>query len=213
MATALSASLELGSALEATREAERLRAAALLGAAGLRTNDEVLDTLVALRDGLGALRKGAVSERSAEAFGRLTLPLAGALARSRALAALALGAPMREVLEVAEVLADLSDKDADVRTPCPAASVAGDPTLLRLGLLAMLSAAGGRQVEAARGQLQRQDPGGARPSRRRPRPPATSRSPSTLRSRRRWRTSTAAATAVSTCRARREIGFLPLPRH
>ena len=55
---------------------------------------------------------------------------------------------MREVLEVAEVLADLSDKDADVRTPCPAASVAGDPTLLRLGLLAMLSAAGGRQVEA-----------------------------------------------------------------
>jgi signal recognition particle receptor subunit beta/GAF domain-containing protein len=148
MATALSASLELGSALEATREAERLRAAALLGAAGLRTNEEVLDTLVALRDGLGALRKVAVSETQREAFGRLTLPLAGALARSRALAALALGAPMREVLEVAEVLADLSGKDADVRTPCPAASVAGDPTLLRMGLLAMLSAAGGRQVEA-----------------------------------------------------------------
>jgi signal recognition particle receptor subunit beta len=148
MATALSASLELGSALEATREAERLRAGALLGAAGLRTNEEVLDTLMALRDGLGALRQGAASAAQREAFGRLTLPLAGALARSRALAALALGAPMREVMEVAEVLGDLAEKDADVRTPCPAASVAGDPTLLRLGLLAMLSATGGRQVEA-----------------------------------------------------------------
>jgi signal recognition particle receptor subunit beta len=148
MATALSASLELGSALEATREAERLRSAALLGAAGLRTNEEVLDTLVALRDGLGALRQGAASAAQREAFGRLTLPLAGALARSRALAALALGAPVREVMEIAEVLGDLAEKDADVRTPCPTASVAGDPTLLRLGLLAMLSAAGGRQVEA-----------------------------------------------------------------
>jgi signal recognition particle receptor subunit beta len=148
MATALSASLELGGALEASREAERLRGAALLGAAGLRTNEEVLDTLMALRDGLGALRQGAASGAQREAFGRLTLPLAGALARSRALAALALGAPMREVLEVAEVLGDLSEKDADVRTPCPAATVAGDPTLLRLGLLALLSAAGGRQVEA-----------------------------------------------------------------
>ncbi|MET0556426.1 MAG: hypothetical protein ABW221_25535 [Vicinamibacteria bacterium] len=148
MATALSASLELGSALEATREAERLRAAALLGAAGLRTNEEVLDTLMALRDGLGALRQGATSAGQREAFGRLTLPLAGALARSRALAALALGAPMREVLEVAEVLGELPEKDADVKTPCPAASVAGDPTRLRLGLMALLSAAGGRQVEA-----------------------------------------------------------------
>jgi hypothetical protein len=148
MATALSASLELGGALEASREAERLRAAALLGAAGLRTNEEVLDTLMALRDGLGALRQGAAAGAQREAFGRLTLPLAGALARSRALAALALGAPMREVLEVAEVLGELSEKDADVRTPCPAATVAGDPTLLRLGLLALLSAAGGRQVEA-----------------------------------------------------------------
>jgi mutual gliding-motility protein MglA len=148
MATALSASLELGGALEASREAERLRAAALLGAAGLRTNEEVLDTLVALRDGLGALRQGATAGAQREAFGRLTLPLAGALARARALAALALGAPMREVLEVAEVLGDLAEKDADVRTPCPAATVAGDPTLLRLGLLALLSAAGGRQVEA-----------------------------------------------------------------
>jgi mutual gliding-motility protein MglA len=148
MATALSASLELGSALEATREAERLRAAALLGAAGLRTNEEVLDTLMALRDGLGSLRQGAASGAQREAFGRLTLPLAGALARSRALAALALGAPMREVMEVAEVLGDLAEKDADVRSPCPAASVAGDPTLLRLGLFAMLSASGGRQVEA-----------------------------------------------------------------
>jgi mutual gliding-motility protein MglA len=148
MATALSASLELGSALEATREAERLRAGALLGAAGLRTNEEVLDTLMALRDGLGALRQGATSGAQREAFGRLTLPLAGALARSRALVALALGAPMREVMEVAEVLGDLAGKDADVRSPCPAASVAGDPTLLRLGLLAMLSATGGRQVEA-----------------------------------------------------------------
>jgi signal recognition particle receptor subunit beta len=148
MATALSASLELGSALEATREAERLRAGALLGAAGLRTNEEVLDTLVALRDGLGALRQDAASGAQREAFGRLTLPLAGALARSRALVALALGAPMREVLEVAEVLGDLPEKDADVRSPCPDASVTGDPTLLRLGLLALLSAAGGRQVEA-----------------------------------------------------------------
>jgi signal recognition particle receptor subunit beta/GAF domain-containing protein len=148
MATALSASLELSSALEATREAERLRAGALLGAAGLRTNEEVLDTLMALRDGLGSLRQGATSSAQREAFGRLTLPLAGALARSRALAALALGAPMREVLEIAEVLAELPQKDADVKTPCPAASVAGDPTLLRLGLLALLSAAGGRQVEA-----------------------------------------------------------------
>lgn len=148
MATALSASLELGSALEATREAERLRGAALLGAAGLRTNEEVLDTLMSLRDGLGALRQAAGNGTQREAFGRLTLPLAGALARARALAALALGAPMRETMEIAELLGELAEKEAEVKTPCPAASVAGDPALLRLGLLAMLSATGGRQVEA-----------------------------------------------------------------
>jgi signal recognition particle receptor subunit beta len=148
MALALSASLELAAALDGSREADRLRQGALLGAAGLRSSREMQDILVALRDGLGGLRQNVSAGPLRESFGRLTLPLLGALARSRAMVALARGTPEREVVEVAELLGELPEGEALVATPCPVASVAGDPTVLRLGLLALLAASGGRRVEA-----------------------------------------------------------------
>jgi hypothetical protein len=150
MALALSASLELASALDGTREADRLRQGALLGAAGVRSSREMVDILVALRDGLGGLRQAVQAGPLRESFGRLTLPLAGALARSRAVLALVRGAPERELVELAELLGELPPGDAQVATPCPVASVSGDATMLRLGLLALLSASGGRRVEARR---------------------------------------------------------------
>jgi hypothetical protein len=148
MALALSASLELSAALDGSREADRLRQGAMLGAAGVRSSREMLDILVALRDGLGGLRHAANAGPLRESFGRLTLPLAGALARSRALLALAHGTPEREVVELAELLAELPEGEAVVATPCPVASVSGDPALLRLGLLSLLAASGGQRVEA-----------------------------------------------------------------
>lgn len=148
MALALSASLELSAALDGSKEADRLRQGALLGAAGLRSSRELVDILVALRDGLGGLRQTANAGPLRESFGRLTLPLVGALARSRALLALAQGTPEREVIEVAELLAELPEGEAVVATPGLVASVSGDPTVLRLGLLSLLAASGGRRVEA-----------------------------------------------------------------
>jgi signal recognition particle receptor subunit beta len=148
MALALSASLELAAALDGSREADRLRQGALLGAAGLRSTREMLAILSTLRDGLGALRQSASAGPLRESFGRLTLPLAGALARTRAVLALARNSVEREVIEVAELLAELPEDEAAVGSPCPVASVAGDPTVLRLGLIALLAASGGRRVEA-----------------------------------------------------------------
>jgi len=148
MALALSASLELSAALDGSREADRLRQGALLGAAGLRSSRETVDILVTLRDGLGGLRQTANAGPLRESFGRLTLPLAGALARSRAVLALARGTPDREVIELAELLGELSDGDVVVASPCPVASVSGDSVVLRQGLLALLAASGGRRVEA-----------------------------------------------------------------
>jgi signal recognition particle receptor subunit beta len=148
MALALSASLELAAALDGSREADRLRQGALLGAAGLRSSHEMVGILATLRDGLGGLRQAANSGPLRESFGRLTLPLAGALARTRAVVALAKNALDREVIEVAELLAELPEGEAIVKTPCPVASVAGDPTVLRLGLIALLAASGGQRVEA-----------------------------------------------------------------
>jgi hypothetical protein len=62
--------------------------------------------------------------------------------------ALARGTPEREVIELAELLAELPEGEAAVATPCPVASISGDPTVLRLGLLALLAASGGKRVEA-----------------------------------------------------------------
>ena len=149
MATALSASLELGSALEATREAERLRAAALLGAAGLRTNDEVLDTLVgaARRPGRAPQGRG-VRERSARrsAGSRCRWP-----ARSRGPAGSRRWRWERPCARCSR--SRRCWRTSRTRTPTcglrvPPRRWPAIPTLLRLGLLAMLSAAGGRQVEA-----------------------------------------------------------------
>ena len=148
MALALSASLELAAALDGSRDADRLRQGAILGAAGLRSSRELLEVLSALRDGLGGLRQAAGTGPLRESFGRLTMPLMGALARSRAVVALARGTPERELIELAELLAELPEGEAVVATPCPVASISGDPTVLRLGLLALLAASGGRRVEA-----------------------------------------------------------------
>jgi mutual gliding-motility protein MglA len=148
MALALSASLELAAALDGSREADRLRQGALLGAAGLRSSRELLEILITLRDGLGGLRQAAGTGPLRESFGRLTMPLVGALARSRAVLAVARGMPEREIIELAELLAELPEGEAIVATPCPVASISGDPTVLRLGLLALLAASGGKRVEA-----------------------------------------------------------------
>ena len=143
MATALSASLEL-----ARRSRPRARPSACgrgrcWAPPACARNEEVLDTLVALRDGLGAPAPGRRLRRAARGL-RPAHPAARRRARTLACAggAGAGSAHARGAGGRRSCWPSCAEKDADVRSPCPEASVAGDPTLLRLGLLALLSAAG-----------------------------------------------------------------------
>ena len=142
LSRALSASLELAATLDTVRSAERALELALAGTASLKGLDEVVTSLIDLRDRLGSMRRRPDAPPwFVEAFGDLVPSLAGALAAARALVAFGKGQIQHEAVSVPELINGLNAADAVVLVAPGADTVYGDPVLLHLGLLALLDQA------------------------------------------------------------------------
>jgi hypothetical protein len=162
VARGLSASLELAATLETVRGAERALELALTGTASLRGLEDVVRSLVALRDGLGEMRhRPDAPPWFLEEFARLAPSLASALSAGRSLLAFSKGEIEREPILVEELLAELRSERITVRIAPGAESVSGDPALLRVAVLTLLdhvSGLGGNvpveiRAEAAGGRV------------------------------------------------------------
>lgn len=139
MALGLAAPLELMATKDATREAEKVRQTALVGTAAVRAVQEVLASILALRDRIGVLRQHPdIPGSLLPEFGTLAPCLAGALAMARALLTLSRGEAQKEKVDIAELVADLEagGLELDVERAIPA--VLGDPVLIRLGILTLI---------------------------------------------------------------------------
>ncbi len=136
---ALSAGLELAATLEKVRGAERALELALAGTASLRGLEDVVSSLVELRDRLGAMRgRPDAPSWFIEEFARLAPSLQGALSSGRSLLAFSRGEIQRESVLVEELLGELRGAEIKVRIDPGAVSVNGDAALLRVGLRALV---------------------------------------------------------------------------
>ncbi|HLA76410.1 MAG TPA: hypothetical protein VJU18_02395 [Vicinamibacteria bacterium] len=139
MALGLAAPLELMATRDATREAEKVRQTALVGTAAVRAVQEVLTSILALRDRIGALRQHPdIPGPLLPEFGTLAPCLADALSTARALLTLNRGEAQKENVDIGELVAglDAGGLQVDVERAIPA--VLGDPALLRLGILTLI---------------------------------------------------------------------------
>ena len=141
-ARALSASLELTRVLETVRNAERSLALAVAGTASVRGLEEVMASLVELRDRLGAMRRrpDAPNWFVAE-FAELAPCLASALSTARSLLAFSGGEIQREPVGVEELMAHLMGHEVVIDLAPGVGSVSGDAVLLRLALTALVDQA------------------------------------------------------------------------
>jgi signal transduction histidine kinase len=144
---ALSAGLELAATLEKVRGAERALELALAGTASLRGLEDVVNSLVELRDRLGEMRgRPDAPPWFVEQFARLAPSLQGALSSGRSLLAFSRGEIQREPVLVEDLLGELRGAEVKVKIESGAVSVSGDVALLRVGLRAL--------VEHVRGVLE-----------------------------------------------------------
>jgi hypothetical protein len=138
-ARALSAALELATALEAVRGAERAQEIALVGAASLRGLESIVVDLAEVEEGLAEmkLRVGA-SPWVQEEMARLLPSLARALGSGRSLLAFGRGELRREAIGVEDLLAGLGSELVTIQIAPGAQVLHGDPALLGLALRACL---------------------------------------------------------------------------
>lgn len=139
MGAALAAPLELLATVEVTREAERVRDAALVGTAAVRAVQEVLASILAIRDRLGVLRQHPdVPAWVLPELGTLAPCLTDALSMARAVLTLSRGEAHKENVNVPDLVADVEagGLEADVERALP--PVLGDPVLLRVAVLTLL---------------------------------------------------------------------------
>jgi mutual gliding-motility protein MglA len=143
LARALSASLELASALDTVKSAERTMQLAVSGTASVRGLGEVTEFLSALRDEFGAMRRRSdLPPWFLQEFVKLSPGLAGALASARSLVAFGRGELEREPLAIDELASDLSAEPVQMEVVGGASGVLGDRVLLRLALKALIDQAG-----------------------------------------------------------------------
>ena len=139
MARALSAALDLAAALDTVRGAERTLELALAGTASLRGLEDVVQSLLDLRAGLGAMRKRTDSPPwFNEEFARLGPSLATALSSGRSLLAFTRGEMQNDAVLLDDLLNELRTETVTVQIGPGADSVTGDAALLRVALRALL---------------------------------------------------------------------------
>ena len=153
MARTLAASLELASALETVRSAERSLQLALAGTASVHGLKDLVRFLESLRDEFGALRRRAdVPPAFVQEFVRLVPGLLGALQTARSLLTFSRGEIQAEAIAVEDLFVDLKQDGVSVEIAPDVGDVQGDPLLLRLALKAVtdLARGGGSPNEALR---------------------------------------------------------------
>jgi signal recognition particle receptor subunit beta/signal transduction histidine kinase len=139
MARALAAALDLAAALETVRGAERTLELALAGTASLRGLGDVVQSLLDLRAGLGAMRKRPDSPSwFNEEFARLGPSLSTALSSGRSLLAFTRGEVQDDAVLLDDLLEELRSDTVNVQIGPGAATVSGDHALLRVALRALL---------------------------------------------------------------------------
>jgi signal transduction histidine kinase len=139
MARGLSAALDLAAALETVRGAERTLELALAGTASLRGLEDVVQSLVDLREGLAAMRKRPDSPAwFQEEFARLGPSLSTALSSGRSLLAFTRGEIQSDAVPMDDLLGELKSDTVAVQIGPGVDSVSGDPALLRVALRALL---------------------------------------------------------------------------
>jgi len=139
MARALSAALDLAAALETVRGAERTLELALAGTASLRGLEDVVQSLLDLRTGLGTMRKRPDSPPwFNEEFAKLGPSLSTALSSGRSLLAFTRGEIQDDAVLLDDLLNELRSSSVNVQIGPGASTVSGDEALLRVALRALL---------------------------------------------------------------------------
>jgi mutual gliding-motility protein MglA len=139
MATALAAALELGTALEATRTAERVQGLAMTGLAAQRGVEDILAAILVLRDRLGAIRRRPeLPTKLFDDFGRLAPSLTDALCLARSLLGFGRGEVAREMVDLDDILADVRTRNGISLHLQGDVTVAGDVALLRLAVATLI---------------------------------------------------------------------------
>jgi signal recognition particle receptor subunit beta len=149
MSRTLASSLELASALDTVRAAERSLQLALSGTASVHGLRELVGFLESLRDEFGGMRRRTdVPPAFLQDFVRLVPGLLGALSTARSLLAFSRGELQKEAVSVEDLLRDLRGSDATLEVAPNLGSITGDPVLLRLALKAVADHARGSNGRA-----------------------------------------------------------------
>ena len=144
MARVLTGALELQATLETVRSAERALEMALAGTASARGLEEVVGSLLDLRERL-ALMRGRPGAPSwfGEEFAQLAPSLGTALQAGRSLLAFSKGEIQKDTIYLDELLGEVAAEHAAVQLAPGAEAVWGDQALVRLALRAMVEHVGG----------------------------------------------------------------------
>jgi signal transduction histidine kinase len=135
---ALAAALELGAVLSVVKSAERTLPQAVAANLAARGIEEVVESLVSLRDRLGALRQNPNAPSwFLEEFSHLAPSLSGALSLARSLLGFGRGQIQKDSLDAEEVVADLRSMGIEVRVAGDV-RLSGDAALLRQALAALV---------------------------------------------------------------------------
>jgi signal recognition particle receptor subunit beta len=136
LARTLATGLVLVSALQKAREAEGVLHLAMTGMLSLRGLEEILVSVLALRDRLAEMRRHIEAVPALrDDFGGITPSLAGALSLARSILTFGREDVQREVVDMKELLGDLSAGGITVALAPDLGTLLGDPHLIRLGFL------------------------------------------------------------------------------
>jgi hypothetical protein len=139
MARVLTGALELQATLETVRSAERALEMALAGTASARGLEEVVSSLLDLRERLALMRgRPGAPPWFIEEFARLAPSLATALQAGRSLLAFSKGEIQQDTIYLDDLLGEVAAEHASVQLAPGAEAVWGDQALVRLALRAMV---------------------------------------------------------------------------
>jgi signal recognition particle receptor subunit beta len=142
MARVLTGALELQATLETVRSAERALEMALAGTASARGLEDVVTSLLELRERLSLMRgRPGAPPWFVEEFARLAPSLGTALQAGRSLLAFSKGEIQQDTIFLDELLAEVGGPAASVQIAPGAEAVWGDAALVRLALRALVEQA------------------------------------------------------------------------
>jgi hypothetical protein len=139
LSRAISSSLELTTAREPLREAERSVQLAVSGTASALGLQEILRFLEALRDSFGSIRRRSDTAPAVlQEFVGLSPGLAGALSTAKALLSFGHGEAEKDTVSLQDLLGELRGPGVSVSVASDVPAIVGNAPLLRLALRALI---------------------------------------------------------------------------